>query len=113
MPRARAGAHDRIPFLYMAERSTLEIEMVHEHAVSAEVCGEREAVRGIGKDTVGVRRFLTLGVRPLSRVLHHVRGCECAIRPDGQQRDAAPGVVGDERSAAAPVHAHIAGRATS
>ena len=38
--RARPGAHDRIAFLYMAQRSTLEIETVDEHAVGAEVCGK-------------------------------------------------------------------------
>jgi len=102
--RARARAHHRIAFLYMAQRSTLEIEMVHEHAVGAEVCGEGEAVGGIGKDAVGMRSF--------TRVLYHTRGGrECAIRLDRQQRDVAAGVVGDEQGAPAPVHAHVAGRA--
>ena len=83
--RARAGAHDRIAFLYMAQRSTLEIETVDEHAVGAEVCGEREAVGGIGKDAVGMRRFLTLGVRSCSRVLNHGRGRgECIIHLNRQ-----------------------------
>src|SRR3989441_1256851 len=95
--RAGAGAHDRIAFLYMAQRPAIDVEPIDEHAVGAEVCGEREAVRGIGKDAVGMRRFLTLGIRSFTRVLHHGRGrSECTIRLDRQQRDAAPGVVGDE-----------------
>src|SRR5207244_2080563 len=62
-----------------------EIETVDEHAVGAEVCGEREAVGGIGKDAVGMRRFLTLGVRSCSRVLNHGRGRgECIIHLNRQ-----------------------------
>src|SRR6266705_1495523 len=64
----------------MAQRSTLEIETVDEHAVGAEVRGEREAVGGIGKDAVGVRRFLTFGIRSFARVLNYVRWRECADR---------------------------------
>src|SRR2546426_6861762 len=98
----------------MAQRFAVQIETVDEHALGAEVCGERVAVGGIGKNTVGVRRFLALGVRSFSRVLNHGRGRrECTIRLDRQQRDAAPGVVGDEKGAATPVHAHVAGFATS
>src|SRR5205823_10768946 len=60
-----------------------------------------------------MRRCLTLGIRPCSRVLHDLRGWgECTIRLNRQQRDAAPGVVGDERNAAAPVQAHVARRTT-
>src|SRR5947209_1761816 len=96
----------------MAQRSTLEIELVHEHAVGAEVCGEREAVGGIGKDAVRMRRFLPLGVRSFSLVLYNGGGWgEGTIRLDREQRHAPPGVVGDEKGAAATVHAHVAGRA--
>src|SRR2546426_7137222 len=97
----------------MAQRSTLEIEMVDEHAVGAEVCGEREAVGGIGKDAVGMRRFLTLGVRACSRVLNHVRGwVECCIRPEREHSDIATDVVGYEHHSPAAVHAHVARRTT-
>ncbi len=60
-----------------------------------------------------MRRFLTLGRRSFSRVLHHMCGRERAIRLERQQRDAAPTVVGDQQGAATPVHADVAGRATS
>src|SRR5439155_24979319 len=58
-----------------------------------------------------MRRFLALGIRPFSGVMNDACGWgECAIRLDRQQCDAAPGVVGHERGAAASVHAHVAGR---
>src|SRR5258705_400193 len=84
----------------MAQRFAVQVEPVDEHAVGAEVCGEREAVRRIGNNAMRMRRFLPLGIRPFARVLHHMRGTECAIRLDRQQPDVAPGVVGDEPGAA-------------
>jgi len=82
--RARAGTHHSVAPLDVAQRSPLEVETVEEHAVGAEVCRKREAVRGIGNDAVGMRRFLTLGIRPFSRVLDHVRGRECPIHLNRQ-----------------------------
>ena len=62
---------------------------------------------------MGVRRILTLSVRPGARVLHHRRGRrKRSIRLDRQQRDTSTGVVGDEHHPAASVYAHEAGRCT-
>ena len=74
------GRMNRVAPLDVAQRFSVEVEPA-EYAVGAEVCGKREAVGGIGKDAVGMRRFLTLGIWSFSRVLHHVRGWgECTIR---------------------------------
>src|SRR5712671_2230404 len=94
--RARAGTHDSVaaPPLYVAQRFTVQVETVDEHAVSAQVCGEHEAVGGIGKDAVGMGRGLTLGIRPFSGVLNHLPGrVEGTIRPDREQRDTSSAVV--------------------
>src|SRR5439155_13837681 len=63
--RACAGAHDGVAALPLdvAQRFAVQIEMVDEHAVGAQVCGEREAVGGIGKDTVSMRRWWPFGMR--------------------------------------------------
>src|SRR5213082_1020927 len=111
--RARAGTHDSRAARYVAQRFAVNVEVVDEHAVGAQVCGEHEAVGGIGKDAVGMGRGLTLGSRPFSRVLNHLRGwVEGAIRPDREQRDTSSAVVGYEHHAPAAVHAHVARRTT-
>ncbi len=71
--RTRAGAHHGVASLDVAQRFSFEVEPVDEHAVGAEVCGEREAVGGVGNDTVRMRRILPLSIRSAARVLHHVR----------------------------------------
>ena len=114
VPRTRAGAHDRVAALDVAESFGVGVETVDEHAVDPEVRDEREAVGGIGKDAVRVWRVLTFGVRSGARVLHDLRRRrECSIRLDRQHRDIAADVVGDEHDATAAVHAHVTRRATS
>src|SRR6266513_1103912 len=111
--RARAGTHDSVAALYVAQRFAVQVETVDEHAVGAQVCGEHAAIGGIGKDAVGMGRGLTLGIRPFSGVLNHLRGwVEGAIRPDLEQRDTSSAVVGYEHHAPAAVHAHVARRTT-
>src|SRR5437660_860519 len=79
--RARAGTHDRVSAIDVWQRFAAHVERVDEHAVGAQVCGEREAVGGIGKNAVGMRRCLTLRIRPCSRVMNHLPGWrECTIR---------------------------------
>src|SRR6266536_5034784 len=110
--RARAGTHHSVAALYVAQRFALQVDTVDEYAVGAQVCGEHEAVGGIGKDAVGMGRGLALGIRPFSRVLNHLRGwVEGTIRPDPEQRDASS-VVGYEHHGPAAVHAHVARRTT-
>src|SRR5256885_2959999 len=111
--RARDGTHDSVDALYVAQRFAVHVETVDEHAVGAQVCGEHEAVGGIGEDAVGMGRGLTLGIRPFSGVLNHPRGwVEGSIRPDREQRDTSSAVVGYEHDGPAAVHAHVARRTT-
>src|SRR5687767_11063582 len=72
--RARAGPHDRVATLYMAERLALEVQTVHEHAVHAQVRGEHEAVGRIGDDAVRMRCLLPSSVRSRALVLLDVGG---------------------------------------
>src|SRR5437762_12968319 len=95
VPRTRAGAHISVATIYVAQRLlscpftvpaslfppfppsliprfAVEVEAIHVHAIDAEVCGERKAVGGVGKDAVRMRCFLTLGIRPFARVLIYV-----------------------------------------
>ena len=79
------GRMNRVAPLDVAQRFSVEVELADEYAVGAEVCGKREAVGGIGKDAVGVRRFLTLRIRPLSVVMNDACGWrERSIRLDRQ-----------------------------
>src|SRR6266550_3677983 len=79
----RAASKRSVATVDVAQRFAIQVETVDEHAVGAQVCGKREADGRIGKDAVGVRRFLTLGIRSFSRVLHHLGGwAECTIRLD-------------------------------
>src|SRR6266566_3885848 len=111
--RARARAHDSIAALDVTQRFAVEIETVHVHPVDAEVRGEREAVGGIGKNAVGMRCFLTLGIRSFSRMLIYVRGSgECSILLDREHRDTSTDIVGDEHHSSAAIHTYVAGRPT-
>src|SRR5205823_12456009 len=101
--RARARAHDSIAAVYVTQRLlssrfllpasrfppfAVEVETVDEHSVDTEVCGEHETIGGVGKNAVGMRRSLALGIRPFSRVLNRVRGRgDCSIRFNRQHRD--------------------------
>src|SRR5205807_1427768 len=111
--RAGTRAHDPVASFNVMQRFAIEIEPVDEHAVGAEVCGEREAVGGIGDDAVGVRLALTIGNRSVASVLHD--GCggrKRSVRLNRKQRDAAAIVVGDEYGTAAAVDAQVARRTT-
>src|SRR5216117_984006 len=78
--RARARPHDSVAAIDVAQRFAVEVETVDVHTVDAEVCGERATIGGIGKNAVGMRRFLTLGIRSFSLVLTYLRGRgECSI----------------------------------
>ena len=70
--RTRAGAHDRVASLYVAQRFTVEVETVDEHAVDTEVRNEHEAIGRIGNDAVCVRCCLTRSVRSRAGVLNRL-----------------------------------------
>jgi len=99
---ARSGRIHRIAFLYMAQRPTLDIEMVHEHTVGAEVCGEGESGWRDRKDAVACVLY------PCAVPTRGGRGVRHSL---DRSSATCPGVVGDEQGAPAPVHAHVAGRA--
>ena len=95
------------------EQFAIEDETIDEHAVGTEVRGEHEAIGGIDKNTVGMRRCLTLAIRPCSRMLHHLRGWgEGSFRPDREHRDTSTDIIGYEHHSPTAIQAHVTRRAT-
>ena len=97
----------------MVQGSVVEVEAIDQHAIDAEVRGEREAIGGVGDNAVRVRRLLALLVRAAPVILHHLRcSPKRAFLLYRQHCDVAPDVVGDEHRAAGSVHAQVAGGAS-
>ena len=95
----------------MRERAFAGVETIDEHAVGAEVGGQREAVVGVGDDAVCVRMLLARGDLAGADVLHDLeRIGERGVRADAERRDRAADVVGDQRHSARAIGADVAGR---
>src|SRR5262249_52952673 len=87
----------------------VRVELVDEELVQAEVGGHGEAVGGIDVDRVAVWTLLPARVSALAPMLDE-RGCflQLPVCVDGQHRNAAAAVVGDQNVLASAIDNEVA-----
>ena len=92
------------------QRAVVEVEVVDQQLVDAEIGGEGAAVGGVENDRVGVRSGLPHGVDAGALVLNETgqRG-QASVRLDRQHGHAAAAVVGQQRISLRGVYADVTG----
>ena len=97
MPRSGAGIHFDIRWIVGRESAFGGVEMVEKDFVEAEISDESEAIVGSSSNPVGMGTFLALFVDAGPGVLDEGGGgSEATVFADGEYRDTAAVIVGDE-----------------